>query len=84
MKRSPFSPTRADLLDPSDELHQGATPFERAQHYGSRRHSALWLRANVAAIQRATFHGLDPVANKAAISGIVLAVLDTTARPDAT
>lgn len=83
MKRSPLSPTRAELLSPSDELPVGATPFERYHHYGARRHSALWLRANIAAIQRAESNGLESTKHKAAISGIVLAVLDVAARADA-
>ncbi len=85
MKRS-LSPTCANLLDPADELPQGATPFERAHHYGSRRHTAHWLRANEAAIDvaRITSTGLDYTSEplKTLLSRVVLRVLDVALNED--
>lgn len=79
-------PTAAELLDPADELPEGATPFERAQHYGARRHTVEWIKANEAAIDIAIHHGFDYTSQdgKAMISRIVLRVLDVakTGRTD--
>ncbi len=73
-----MKPTRADLLDPADELPNGATPFERACHYGSRRHTERWIQANQAAIDVASHMGIDYTSTemKTLLARVVLRVLD--------
>ncbi len=79
LKRSrSLKPTAAQLTAPDDELPEGATRFERAQHYGARRHTAMWIQANQAAIDVANILGFDHTTQlgKTLLATVTLRVLD--------